>query len=152
MALEDIHILLGDDDKDDCLFFNEALEELQMSTRLTVVDNGEQLLSHLQKEILPDVLFLDLNMPRKSGFACLEEIKGNESLKQIPVIIYSTSYEESIANELYKKGAHYYICKPGDFVDLKKIVKQALQLILTNRASQPTKEKFLLSNLSKALR
>ena len=70
-----IHLLLGDVDKDDCLFFEEALEELTLSTRLTTVHNGEQLMQLLAKktEQLPHVLFLDLNIPRKNGLECLSK-------------------------------------------------------------------------------
>ena len=148
-----IKILLADDDKDDCLFFQDALEGISLTTQFKAVYDGEQLMRHLTKETdeLPTVLFLDLNMPRKNGFACLEEIKRSENLKQIPVIIFSTSYDENIADLLYKGGAHYYICKPADFSELKKIIGHALQLILQEKTLQPPKEKFLLSNLKSIL-
>ena len=66
-------ILLADDDKNDQLLFKEALEELPVTTHLASVENGEQLMQLLNdgKELLPDILFLDLNMPRKNGFTCL---------------------------------------------------------------------------------
>ncbi len=142
-----LDILLADDDNDDCQFFKEALDELPLHTQLTAVHDGEQLLQLLSKKMndLPHVLFLDLNLPRKNGFACLEEIKRNEKLKELPVIIFSTSYSEHIANQLYKNGAQYYICKPADFSQLKKLILQALTFITKENISQPSKEKFLLS-------
>ncbi|HET6557941.1 MAG TPA: hypothetical protein VFG54_11545, partial [Prolixibacteraceae bacterium] len=68
MISQNFHVLLADDDKADCLHFKEALEELPVSARLTIVHNGEQLIEQLTKKgnKLPDVLFLDLNMPRKN--------------------------------------------------------------------------------------
>ena len=154
MISPNVNIFLADDDKDDCLFFHEALEELQLQTTLTAVHDGEQLMQLLNKKTdgNPDVLFLDLNMPRKNGVTCLEEIKRSEKLKSLPVIVFSTSYDESIANLLYKNGAQHYICKPADFSELKKIIHQALTLTTQShgersRTTQPSKENFLLNTL-----
>ena len=108
-------ILLADDDIDDCIFFKEAVDELMLSTHLTIVHDGEQLMQLLTNETneLPDVLFLDLNMPRKNGFECLSEIKLNKKLKQLPVIIFSTSFEQEVVNRLYQNVAQYFIRKPS---------------------------------------
>lgn len=143
------HILLADDDKDDQLLFKEALEELTLSTHLSVVQNGELLMQKLndEKEQLPDILFLDLNMPRKNGFTCLSEIKRTEKLKQLPVIIYTTSYEPEIVNLFYKKGAQYYIRKPNDFEQLKKVIYHCLILTGQKDISQPSRKNFVLSPL-----
>lgn len=142
------HILLADDDKDDQLLFKESLEELSLSTHVEIVQNGEQLMRLLndEKEQLPDILFLDLNMPRKNGFICLSEIKRTERLKRLPVIIFTTSYEPEIVNLLYKKGAQYYIRKPNDFEQLKKVIYQSLVLTGQKDMSQPPRENFVLSS------
>jgi CheY-like chemotaxis protein len=146
MSLKHLNILLADDDKDDCLFFKEVLEELPLLTYLTVVHNGEKLMQLLSKETVefPDILFLDLNMPRKNGLECLEEIKLNEKLNQVHIIIFSTSFDQEIANLLYEKGAHYYMRKPSDFSKLKKVIHLALTRIIQSSNSQPAKENFLL--------
>ena len=143
------HILLADDDKDDQLLFKEALEELSLATHLEIVQNGEQLMQLLndEKEQLPDILFLDLNMPRKNGFICLSEIKRTEKLKRLPVIIFTTSYEPEIVNLLYKKGAQYYIRKPNEFEQLKKLIFQGLILTGQKDMPQPPRENFVLSSL-----
>lgn len=140
------NILLADDDKDDQLLFREALEELSIPTHLTTAQNGEQLMQMLTdgKQPLPDVLFLDLNMPRKNGFTCLSEIKRTEKLKLLPVIIFTTSFEPEIVNLLYKRGAQYYIRKPNDFEQLKQLIYQGLTLIWPKDISQPSREKFVL--------
>ncbi|MBK5284952.1 MAG: response regulator [Bacteroidia bacterium] len=137
-----LNILLADDDKDDCLLFKEALEELPLSMHLTIVHDGDQLMKLLTREVvaqyvtpLPDVLFLDLNMPRKNGFECLCEIKQNENLKALPVIMFSTSYprdktyEGEMINTLLKIGAQDYIRKPNDFTQFKQVIHQALSII-----------------------
>jgi CheY-like chemotaxis protein len=143
-----LKLLLADDDKDDCLFFQEALDELSLTSSLTTVHDGDQLMQLLNNPstILPDVLFVDVNMPRKNGLECLTEIRGNEKFKNLPVIIYSTSYEQSISNLLYHNGAKYYIQKPSDFRLLKKIIFKALSLIADKNSNQPSMEKFLLNN------
>ena len=167
LLLHKVNILLADDDIDDCMFFQEALDELQLQTKLTTVHDGERLLQRLtnlpclpdrqaagrhgNSDQLFDVLFLDLNMPRKNGFACLTEIKSNPKLKALPVIILSTSFDHKIADLLYKNGAQHYICKPADFSQLKKVIGQALALVAIENNQQPSQSKFLLTNLKSIL-
>lgn len=141
-----INILLADDDKDDCLLFNEVLAELPVATSLATVNDGEQLMQHLQNVSanLPDILFLDMNMPRKDGFECLTEIKKHSLLQEIPIVIYSTSNDPEIINQLFDKGAHYYICKPADFQELKKAIHRALLLVQENN-SKTSEEIFLIT-------
>ena len=150
MISENLNLFLADDDKDDCLFFRDALEELPVTTELTTVHNGEQLMQLLKEKIgeLPQVLFLDLNMPRKNGFECLSEIKLDEKLKQLPVIIFSTSFEQDVVNLLYKKGGQYYIRKPAEFSQLKKVIYEALSLIAEGNNSQPPREDFVITGQS----
>ena len=147
MNTNPLNLLLADDDTDDCIFFKEALEELPVSAKLTTVNDGVQLMELLttKTDTLPHALFLDLNMPRKNGFDCLTEIKQNEKLKQLPVIIFSTSFDTEVANLLYELGASYYIQKPADFAILKKIISTSLALIGNPNKEQPSKEKFIIT-------
>ena len=129
-----IKILLADDDKDDRFFFEKALKELSVRHMLVTVNDGEQLMDYLSKNLkhLPDVIFLDLNMPRKNGFECLTEMKENKKLEHIPVVMFSTSYprdknyEANMINMLYKIGAVDFIRKPDDFSVLKKVIYDSL--------------------------
>jgi CheY-like chemotaxis protein len=147
MRFKQLHILLADDDTDDCIFFKQALVELIIPTFLTAVHDGEQLMQLLIYETkeLPDILFLDLNMPRKNGFECLSEIKRSNKLKQLPVIVFSTSFEQEVVNMLYQNGAQYFIRKPSEFSQFKKIIQQSLTLIAQGDITQPTKENFVLT-------
>jgi CheY-like chemotaxis protein len=148
MKLQRLNILLADDDIDDCIFFKEALNELQLSTYLNEVHDGEQLMKWLTDDAnqLPHVLFLDLNMPRKNGFECLAEIKHNPELKQLPVIIFSTSFEQEVVNLLYQGGAQYFIRKPSEFSQFKKLIQQTfINLIVPQNISQPSRENFVLT-------
>jgi len=128
-------------------FFKEALEGLSLSTNMTAVHDGEQLMKLLTGENydLPHVLFIDLNMPRKNGFECLAEIKGNEKLNQVPVIICSTSFDHEVVDSLYKNGAQFFIHKPVAFHELRKVIQRALMLIAEENVSQPAREQFVLA-------
>ncbi len=134
MKLKQLNVMLADDDTDDCLFFKQALEDLSLASHLTTVYDGEQLMNHLinigEQNVtpLPDVLFLDINMPRKSGIECLTEIKQNEQLKDIPVVMFSTSNSWDTIKQLFKSGAHVYIHKPSDFEQLKQVIHHALPM------------------------
>ena len=80
---------------------------------------------------LPDVIFLDLNMPRKNGFQCLSEIRQNKNLRSIKTIIFSTSYEPDVIELLFKTGADHYIKKPTEFNGLKKVIENVLKIVQT---------------------
>ena len=133
-----LNILLVDDDKDDCIFFDTTLKKLSHPTHLTTVHDGEELMSYLSKNSnrLPDVIFLDLNMPRKNGFECLVEIKENEKLKDLNVIMFSTSipqdknYEREMIASLFKIGAIYFIRKSSDFNLLKQDIDDSLKKVI----------------------
>ena len=140
------NLLLADDDSDDCLFFQEALDELPIQSILTTVNDGVELMAYLTQTTskLPKALFLDLNMPLKSGFECLSEIKLIENLKQLPVIIFSTSFDTKVIDSLYANGASYYIRKPGEFDSLKKVINQAISLVDTQNFMQPNRSNFII--------
>lgn len=129
-----LNILLADDDIDDCNFFKDALDTLPVSTRLAIVHDGEELMNYLDENLpyLPHVLFLDINMPRKNGFECLAEIKKNPKLKDLPVVMFSTSKEQDKIKILFNKGANIYIHKPGSFTQLAQVIHHALPLATEN--------------------
>ena len=126
-----LNIILADDDEEDCLFFKDALEELQLPIKLTWVQNGENLMQLLNtKKDLPNLVFLDINMPGKNGFASLTEIKNDEDLKSIPVIILSTSIDEKKMQWFYENGAQQCFVKPNEFSQLKSLIFK----VVTNAA------------------
>lgn len=142
-----LRILLADDDEDDRLFFKDALEDIKMKTIVTTVKDGIELMEYLtQLDIqLPDVVFLDLNMPRKNGMQCLEEIRNNDALKHLTIAIYSTSGAEKDIEETFIKGANVYIKKPNDFIALKKVVEEAMRINWQYHTSGTNKDSFMLS-------
>ena len=134
MKLKEMNVVLADDDKDDCNFFKQALEELSASTELTIVHDGEKLMNYLTDNSThpPHVLFLDINMPRKDGVECLAEMKQNEKLKDIPVVMFSTSNSWETISTLFKSGVDVYIHKPSDFAQLKQVIHHALPIAAEN--------------------
>jgi CheY-like chemotaxis protein len=147
MNLSHLNLLLADDDTDDCIFFKEALVDLVIPTSLVTVNDGEELMQFLtnNRSDLPHILFLDLNMPRKNGFECLSEIKQNDRLKSLPVIIFSTSFEQEVVNLLYKNGAKYFIRKPSVFLQFKEIILFAILILMDDSISSPAIENFVLT-------
>lgn len=129
-----MNILLAEDDLDDRAFFEKALEKVPVATHLVIVQDGVQLMRYLEQDLvrLPDVLFLDLSMPGKNGFECLMEIKENDNLKGIPVIIFtlsfgrSSDYEQNLIDALKKFGSLEYIRKPSDIGELIRIIHTTL--------------------------
>lgn len=138
MKSKQLNILLADDDTDDCNFFKQALNELSLSTHLTTVHDGVQLMNYLSEnsEQLPNILFLDINMPQKNGLECLSEMKQNAKLKDLPVVMFSTSNSWDTINTLFKTGADVYIHKPSDLQQLKQVIHHALPIAAEKKFSK----------------
>jgi CheY-like chemotaxis protein len=125
------YIYLADDDEDDRELFVDAIREVDPSVILTQAEDGMQLMEILStiKDPIPEILFLDINMPGKNGFECLEEIRKQEgSLKQINIIILSTSNDPQHIEKALELGATFYAVKPNHFEVLKTFVKDVLQI------------------------
>ena len=147
MHKDTIHVLLADDDEDDRNFFKDAFGEIKINTDVKLVKDGVELMEYLNKPdiVLPHILFLDLNMPRKNGLECLLEIKKIDRLKNIAIAIYSTSASDSDIEETFVKGANIYIKKPNDFEALKKTLSVVTTLNWQYHTNSLNKETFLLS-------
>ncbi len=137
-----LKIVYTDDDVDDRFFFSNALSEIPIENHLTILNDGEQLMHYLHNNYkdIPDILFLDLSMPRKTGIECLFEIKENELLKNINVVMLSTSYkldivyENSIIESLLNIGAQGYIRKQSNLEELKKSIQNELIKVVTKKS------------------
>jgi len=147
MNYEALHIILADDDDDDRLFFKDAIEEVKVKTVVTMVNDGVELMDYLlhPETHLPNLVFLDLNMPRKSGMECLKEIRSNHKLKDLSIAIYSTSGLENDIEETFINGANIYIKKPNDFKILKSMLDKVITINWQYHTSGMNKENFLLN-------
>lgn len=136
-----LNILLADDDRDDRAFFEKALLEISIATHLTTVNDGEQLMEYLteNKNKLPDIVFLDLSMPRKTGYECLAEITGDKNFTGLYTVMLTTSFtrgmelEDNLIKTLLNMGAQHYIRKPADFEALKKVIKDILTIFIEKK-------------------
>jgi len=145
MNKEYINIALADDDEDDRFFFTEAFEDLKIKNKVSTFKDGIELMEFLEESsLLPDLLFLDLNMPKKSGIECLKEIKSNLKFSEIIIAIYSTSSSEEDVENTFVLGANIYIKKPNDFEKLKKVLSEVVTTNWQYETSGLNKENFLL--------
>ena len=138
-----IHVLLTDDDADDLMLFEEAINEISPSVQLVSVESGKELLKLLERDYNPNLIFLDLNMPGKSGKDCLQEIKSNPLLHNIPVIMYSTSNNKDDIETCYKHGADLYVIKPYLFTDIVRMLEKIFSLDW-GKFNHRSKEEFVL--------
>ncbi len=128
--MEPIHILLVEDNEGDIFLTTEAFENGKVFTELSVVRDGKAAIDFLKKEgeyikvKVPDLLLLDLNLPKKNGFEVLKFLKENNKLKHIPVIVLSTSSAQTDINKCYDNHANCYITKPVDIENLFSIISK----------------------------
>jgi CheY-like chemotaxis protein len=141
-------IMLADDDPDDRLLFKDAISEISKDIAIHTLSGGVELMAHLNdhQNPLPDLIFLDLNMPRKNGFECLEEIRLNPRLKTLCVIIYSTSSQFKDILETLNKGANLYFTKPYNFQELVARLQKIFTLNWDEFTPPGSIEKFVLSD------
>jgi len=127
-----INLLMADDDLDDCLLTQEALVESLVLNQVRFVNDGEQLLAYLRREgeyaeltqsPHPDLILLDLNMPRKDGREALRDIKADPALRLIPIVVLTTSKAEEDILRSYNLGASAFITKPVTFEGLVDVMR-----------------------------
>jgi CheY-like chemotaxis protein len=124
-------LFLVDDDPDDKEIFQEALKAIDKKIVCYTASDGKDAISKLRGAmLLPDVLFLDLNMPVMNGKDCLKHLKSDKDLKHIPVIIYSTSAEEKERQNCLELGAANFISKPPQFNSLVATLSDTLKEFL----------------------
>jgi CheY-like chemotaxis protein len=125
-----IEVLLVEDDPGDVLMTQEAFEEHKLRNRLTVVSDGAEALAYLRREgryaeaVTPDLILLDLNLPRRDGREVLAEIKKDDDLCRIPVVVLTTSAADEDILRSYQLHANAYVTKPVDFERFISVVRQ----------------------------
>jgi len=118
-------ILLIDDDEDEQFFFMEALKEINDSIKFFFAADSNEGIKMLEF-LLPDIVFIDVNMPVISGLECLELIRNNKNIKKINTVIYSTGVDDKMCDKARKKGATACIKKQGSIHDLANVIKSLL--------------------------
>ena len=132
-------LLLVDDDPDEKTLLEWVLKRIRQRTELLAVQSGEEalLLVKSKLNVPPDIIFLDVNMPKMSGRECLMEFKKLESLKGTPIIIFTTSSNPKEAAEMINLGADLYQTKPSSMEDLKRIVESIFDMFVVKRDVEP---------------
>ena len=130
MLLKTRHIILVDDDEDECLLFEDALLELGYQAQFLYFRNGQETIDYLEStpDITSYLIFLDLNMPAMSGKDCLRVLRKHTKLKAIPVAIYSTTSDQGDIEETHTLGANVYIKKPVHFTGIKHTLNTMLTI------------------------
>jgi len=124
-----IEVLLVEDNPGDVRLTQEALRDCKVRNRLSVVTDGEEALAYVRRqgkfkgEMRPDVILLDLNLPRKDGRQVLEELKADPNLRRIPVVIMTSSDAEQDVIRAYDLNVNCYVTKPVDFDQFVRVVK-----------------------------
>ncbi len=139
-----IHILLVEDNLGDTLLIKEAFQELGEACRLTTVNDGEKALAMLKEKAnepiaQPDLILLDLNLPKLNGHEVLKQLKANERLRRIPVVVLTSSRADRDVTTAYDLHCNAYFCKPSsyaEYVQVARVVAGFWQKALTNQRTQ----------------
>jgi len=125
-------IWITDDDPDDLLFFQDALKEIYPPANLTTLSSGDELINKLSTLSAPDLLFLDINMPLKTGHDCLKEIRSKNNFRSLPIVIYTSSLNPLDVTYSYGFGANLYLRKPTNYRDIVLLLRKVLRLDWNN--------------------
>jgi CheY-like chemotaxis protein len=130
MTNQQVEILLVEDNEDDIVIIQEVFADMKLASIVNTVRDGEEALAYLRRKgkyevaRMPDIVLLDINMPKKNGFEVLEEMKKDPRLQSLPVIMLTTSHREEDVVRSYTNGACSYIQKPVDLDRFKQLIKQ----------------------------
>jgi CheY-like chemotaxis protein len=138
-----MHILMADDDKDDYFILKEAAEKAGNTFKISYAANWMDLWRSILKS-LPDLIFLDLNMPVKDGFECLQLLRTERKYDEVPIIIYSTSVNKNDIDKAYKNGANYFVVKPNSLEEISAMLKKLYALGKQTLLNIPPREEFVI--------
>jgi CheY-like chemotaxis protein len=141
-----LQIVLADDDADDRSLFREAVMKISAGTELVTVEDGQELMDYLddiEHPPPPHIIFLDINMPCKTGDVCLKEIRTREKFRNVPIVMFSTSSHPPDINESYESGANMYVSKSVFFEDEVSILKKIISTDWKAYIPKPPKNNFV---------
>lgn len=145
MKKRTFHVLIVDDDPADAEIIEEMLTDCDTPMTVSAVADGGEAMQFLQRlppyaeAAMPDLVLLDLNMPRKDGREVLRDIRGSEALRKLPVLVLTTSQEPEEIDLAYELGANSYVSKPATMADFQKVIA-AIELFWMSAASLPNIE------------
>ena len=139
-----INILIADDDEDDAAFLNEGISQLISAYKVYYAKDGGECLHILKNNPAPEIIFLDLKLPLRSGMECLKIMRNNSLLETTPIIIYSSSHNISDIDKCFKLGANFYIVKPASLASMVDMLNQLFIALGEPKATVRSKDKFVL--------
>ena len=147
MTEKTIHILLVDDNLNEHFFFKHALVQIARPVKFEALEGGLELIAHFKEESnpLPDILFLDINMPLKNGKECLSMLRADERFDSVPIVMYSTSDAQRDIDETYALGADLYVRKPNGIEALRAMISSVIFIYDKNELKRSAKENYLLT-------
>ncbi|MCH7410596.1 response regulator [Belliella sp. DSM 111904] len=143
----DLNILLVEDCEIDQMFFKKAIESISMKTKLVILNDGEELMKYLGKEIdfKPHILFLDIQLPKKSGLECLKEIRLNSKWSELCIVIYSNSKNDIDVEKAFVNGANIFLNKPNEIDKLVEAVKRVFSINWQYLTSSMNRDTFIMN-------
>ena len=138
-----MHILLADDDKDDFDILREAVKQASEPVKVSYASNWLELSRFIIKTV-PDLVFLDINMPVKNGIECLQLLRNDNRYDAIPIIMYSTSVSKNDVDSAYKNGANYFIVKPDTIDEIADMIKKLFSMGKEALRLIPPREEFVI--------
>ena len=143
MALNGYDIIVADDDAEDLLFFEMALNKIKISASIRHAEHGDMLFV-LLKEKIPVLLFLDIHMPCKDGISCIKELRQSKDYDHLPVIIYTSDLYKKTIEECYRSGANYYLAKPASINVLAEKLITVLSVDWNETMHYPSLDNFIV--------
>jgi CheY-like chemotaxis protein len=143
MINQEKNVLLAEDDYDDVLIFELALNKVPILVKLRHAKDGEMLFELLRQQI-PDIIFLDIQMPCRDGIACIVEIRRNSEYNNVPVIMYTSMKQVKLIDEAYSNGANFYLLKGSSIHELAEKLQKIFSIDWKNFIYYPPKSEFML--------
>lgn len=140
-----VHAVLAEDDIDDTFLFELAIKELDIKVNLDNVKDGEKLLA-LLNQFIPDIIFLDIEMPCKDGISCIAEIRRNKNFDNVPVIILSSHTSRKYIENAYSNGANYFLIKGNSINQLVENLKRIFSVDWKRIVYFPPKDEFVINH------
>lgn len=137
------NVLVAEDDEDDYFIFSVALEETSFAVVLSRAEDGELLLKLLEEKV-PDILFLDLVLPKKDGKQCLREIRANRRYDHLPIIVYTSLNDLANIEFCYREGSNLFTVKPNSISELKDVLERILSIDWKKALYFPPKSEFVI--------